>query len=211
MIRPSAILLTLLACGICRAADAPDGWRPFAVRDEIAPKASVEPADSAGGSYLLALAGRGDASVDGRWQRTVPVSAGKFYDFRADYRAERVATPARSVLARVVWLDAAGKQVNQPEFPMTSPATAPAKADGWRVLTGTYQAPAKAAAARLELHLRWAADGRVVFRNARLAETAAPTPRKVRLAAVNHRPAKSPGPQANLEALGRLVAKAADE
>lgn len=213
MLRYSIALLVVLASNSFRAApapaaDAPDGWRAFAVRDEIAPKSSVEQGDG-GNGYLLVLAGRGDPSVDGRWQRTVPASAGKFYDFRADYQAERVATPARSVLARVVWLDAAGKQINQPEFPMTAPAAAPS--DGWRVLTGTYQAPEKAAAARLELHLRWAADGRVTFRNARLAETAPPTPRKVRLAAVNHRPAKSPGPQANLEAFGKLVAKAADE
>ena len=62
----------------------------------------------------------GDEAVDGRWQRTVPVTAGRYYTFRADYRAKQVATPERSSLARVVWLDASGKQVAQPEYPVTS-------------------------------------------------------------------------------------------
>src|SRR5687768_2899361 len=49
------------------AADAPDGWRPFAVRAEIAPESRVVRIDD--GTYALVLAGRGDEAVDGRWQR----------------------------------------------------------------------------------------------------------------------------------------------
>jgi predicted amidohydrolase len=184
--------------------DAPDGWRPFAVREEIAPASSFSRLGD--GAYALALAGRGDDAVDGRWQRRTPVAAGKYYVFRAEYRAENVATPARSVLARVAWLDAAGKQIGQADYPLTGSQPT---ADGWRVLTGTYQAPEKAAEAQLELHLRWAADGRVLFRNADLKVTTPPAPRKVRLASVNHRPRNSPSPQANREAFGKYVAEAA--
>jgi hypothetical protein len=60
---------------------------------------------------VLALAGRGDDAVDGRWVREVPVVAGRDYAFGASYRAERVASSARSVLARVVWLDVAGEPI----------------------------------------------------------------------------------------------------
>src|SRR5262245_50713417 len=121
--------------------NARDGWTMFAVRDEIAPRSWQTTEGD------LALAGRGDEAVDGRWQRTVPVTAGRYYTFRADFRAKQVATPERSALARVVWLDASGKQVNQPEYPVTSPHAA----NGATVLTGTYQAPEKTAQARLEL------------------------------------------------------------
>ena len=79
------------------------------------------------------------------------------------------------------------------------------------MLTGTYQAPPKTAAGQLELNLRWAPEGKVLFRNIELKETDAPAPRKVRLAAINHRPRNSPGPQANLEAFGKLVEQAAGQ
>jgi predicted amidohydrolase len=203
----SKVLLAFTALALAfapstRAADVPDGWKAFAVREEIAPASSVV---GDNGAYALRLEGKGNAAVDGRWQRRVPVAGGKYYLFHAEYQAERVATPARSVLARVVWFDGRGKQVEQPEFPLTAPQ---AGADGWRLLTGTYQAPAKAAEAQLELHLRWAPDGRVLFRNAELKETSPPSPRKVRLAAIHHRPRKSASPQANLESFATLIEQA---
>jgi hypothetical protein len=170
--------------------DAPDGWRSYAARPEIAPRFWVEPAKDPGHSvaYSLGLAGCGDDSVDGRWVRTLPVEAGKYYAFRAEHRAEKVDTPARCILARVLWFDARGKQLGQAEYPLTSPH--PAK-DRWTVLTGIYQAPDQCAKAQLELHLRWAAHGQVLWRNADLKETTEPASRKVRLATVNHRPRDS--------------------
>src|SRR5262249_24057037 len=136
-----------------------DGWTLFAVRDEIAPR-SWQTLDGD-----LALAGRGDEAVDGRWQRTVPATAGRHYTFLADYRARQVATPERGALAGVIWLDASGKKVGQPESPVTSPHSSK---NGAPVLTGTYQAPEKTAQARLELHLRWAPQGEVVWHDPRL-------------------------------------------
>lgn len=193
-----------LCCGLARAGEAtsaPDGWRSYAVRPEIAPRFWVEqPGDR------LGLAGRGDDAVDGRWLRRVPVTAGKVYAFRAEYRARNVATPERSVLARVLWFDAADKQLGTAEYPLTSPH---ARADGWTVQTGTYQSPARAAQAQLELHLRWAAGGEVVWRNAGLRETEPPAPRKVRLAAINHRPRGGKSPGDNLAQFLPLIAEAA--
>jgi predicted amidohydrolase len=199
--------LVVLGLGAAWAADAPDGWQRYAVRDEIAPRFWVEEARDqvAPLPYGLGLAGRGDDAVDGRWLRTLPVTAGKHYLFRAEYRARDVATPARSVLARVLWFDAEGKQVGEAEYPLTSPRPTE---DGWAVVTGTYQAPAPAAAARLELHLRWAAHGQVVWRGAGLEETDAPAPRKVRLAAVNHRPRSSKSSRENLEQFAGLIVEA---
>jgi predicted amidohydrolase len=200
----------LLLSPIVAAADkpaAPDGWQTYAVRDEIAPRFWVSRTPKAKGSelYFLGLAGRGDEAVDGRWLRKVPVKAGKFYVFSASYKAKEVATPRRSVLARVLWFGAGGKQLGQAEYPLTRPK---ADSKGWTQVTGTYQAPKGAGQAQLELHLRWAARGEVLWQPAELKETAPPAPRKVRLAAVNHRP-QGQTPEKNLAQFARLIEKAA--
>ena len=188
------------------ASQAPDGWQRQAPRPDIAPRFRVQLSSAETGPYQLGLAGRGSESVDGRWVRTVPVVAGKHYSFRAEFRAEKVTNPARSILARVLWLDGAGKQLDQAEYPLTS---RDATKDGWSVVTSTYRAPAAASQARLELHLRWSANGVVVWRRANLSETNATVGRKVRLAAVNHRPRGSRSPQENLEQFAKLIGEAA--
>ena len=191
------------------AASLPDGWHQYSARDEIAPRFWFERfGDSADKhTYVLGLAGRGDAAVDGRWQRRVPVEGGNFYQFHAEYRAEKVATPARSVLARVLWFNEAGKQVEQAEYPVTENDDG----DDWIAVRGVYQAPTAAAQAQLELHLRWAPTGRVVWRSANLKEAAPPAPRVVRLASVNHRPRGSKSAQHNLEQFARHIEAAAQK
>jgi predicted amidohydrolase len=199
-------LSALLAPGAQAQEAAPDGWRPAAAREEISPRSWVE---RDGPGYRLGLAGKGDEAVDGRWARTVPVAAGKCYVFSAQYRARNVATPTRSVLARVVWRDGAGKPAQRAaEYPFTSPHPTE---DGWSVITGTYRAPEKADQATLELHLRWAPEGEVLWRNAALRETEPPAPRRVRLASVNHRPRGTKSPEENLERFARLVGEAAEK
>jgi predicted amidohydrolase len=186
----------------------PGGWRAQAIRAEIAPRFWVEATKGTAATPLLGLAGRGNEAVDGRWVRTQPVEPGRHYAFRADFRAKDVATPARSVLARVLWFDAKGGQLGQAEYPLTSPHPA---ADGWTALTGTYESPARAASARLELHLRWTPAGQVLYRNPALEPSDPPTPRKVRLASVNHRPRGSKSPRENLERFARLIEQAAGQ
>src|SRR5258705_3813314 len=76
---------------------AADGWKFYAIRDEIAPKSGVVFDKS--GSYRLTITGNGNESVDGRWFKRVPVSEGKFVVFTAHYKAAKVQTPTRSMLA----------------------------------------------------------------------------------------------------------------
>ena len=180
-----------------------DGWRPSSAREEIAPRTWSE--RDAQGALVLGLAGRGDDAVDGRWAREVPVVAGKTYGFGAAYRAQGVASPARSVLARLVWLDAAGEAMRPMEYPLVGPAAA----DGWTPVAGVYRAPETATRARLELHLRWAATGEVLWRDAAFEEAKLPPPRRVTLAAVNHRPRGTASPQDSRERFVRLVEEAA--
>jgi predicted amidohydrolase len=187
----------------------PEGWETYAPRAEIAPRFSVErPAGGDEATYCLKIAGDGNPAEDGRWLRTVPVAAGKHYRFAAEFRAEGVARPSRSVLTRIVWLDAAtnGKPLGDTEYP---PTLRQRPADGWGTIGAAYQAPEQAAAARLELHLRWAPEGSVLWRRITLAETAPPAPRLVRLAAVNHRPRGGRSPTENLRQFVAPLAEAA--
>jgi hypothetical protein len=149
----ASVLLFLLAAPAPAGAASTDGWKPYAVREELAPRSFSE--RDARGALVLGLAGRGDGAVDGRWVREVPVVPGKTYAFRASWRARDVASPARSVLARLVFVDAAG----EPMRPMEYPLVGPAGSDGWTPVAGVYRAPEKAAQVRLELHLRWTANG----------------------------------------------------
>lgn len=209
-----AVVLSACACAAgagAKAGDGPDGWRFETARDEIAAEhwTTAGDASSKGEATVaaLGLAGRGDANVDGRWVKRVPVNGGRYYVFNAPYRATGVETPQRSVLASVLWFDAKGKQVERAEFPLTKPGS-PAGEES--LLTGTYQAPAGATEALLELRLRWAPQGRVTFRPATLAETSPPGPRRVRIASVNHRPRGTSSPRENLEQFAKYVSEAAE-
>jgi predicted amidohydrolase len=181
-----------------------EGWRPHAVRDEIAPRSWTE--RDAAGRLVLGLAGRGDAAVDGRWVREAAVAPGRTYGFRAEYRAERVASAPRSILARVVWLDASGRALRPMEYPV--PDLRP-RDDGWTAVGGVYPTPEAARRARLELHLRWTADGEVRWRGAELVEAPPPVPRRVHLATINHRPQGTSSAEENRNRFGRLVEQAA--
>ena len=188
-------ILSVLIAMPSRADDAaaPDGWRFVAAREEIAPKRAVVRDDQ---GYGLSLTGTGDRSVDGRWVRRVPVTGGRHVVFAARYRAKDVETPTRSVVASVLWYDAKGKQVEQAEFPLTVPG---ADARGLHRMTSTYRVPDAAREAQLELRLRWAPSGEVVFRDVSLNETSAPAARQVKIASVNHRPRGTKTSEQNLQ------------
>jgi len=198
------LLTSLLLLGAATAAGAvPDGWAFSSPRPEIAPKSLVVP-DAAG--YSLLLSGGGNSAADGKWSRRVPVTPGQPVAFTARCRTANIPEPHRSVMAKVLWLDESGKQVEQAEFPTASPT---ARADGWRTLAANYVVPAKARQAQLELHLRWAPDGQVEWRDAALAATsaaaAAPTTRNVKVASVHHRPRGAKSPRENLEQFAKHI------
>jgi predicted amidohydrolase len=201
----------VLACGAVvadEAGSAPDGWKTQIVREEIAPHFWVESAPKRGrpDGYVLGLAGRGNEAVDGRWVRRQQVNAGNHYVFHAEFLAKDVATPVRSILARVFWFDDRGRRIGEAEFPRTTPDLT---SDGWTVVSSAYQAPARTTEAQLELHLRWSPKGTVRWRNVGLNEAKPPGPRKVRLAAVNHRPRNTKSAQENLEQFAKLIDDAA--
>jgi predicted amidohydrolase len=129
------------------------------------------------------------------------VTAGQHYRFSVWHRAENITVPRRSVLARLLWRDDAGKEVKrhagvvtnfslgvvasaEPEYPRDSGAGK----DGWIETSGVYEAPPGAAQARVELHLMWAPNGKVEWSDVAFLATEPPPLRKVRLASVHYRP-----------------------
>lgn len=179
----------------------PGGWSPGFPREEIEPHFRWESRGGRDGQGVFVIQADQRDGQAGWWTRTLPVQGGRWYRFEAFRRATRVAEPRRSVLARVIWLDAQGKPAlrdtpvvtrylpgftprAEPEYP----ADRSADALGWTEVSDVYHAPAQAVQAAVELHLRWVPGGQVEWSQVSLAEIPPPAGRKVRLATVHFQP-----------------------
>jgi predicted amidohydrolase len=191
-------------------AAATDGWTNAAPREEIRPQFQRTETGGKSGKGMLVIHADEREGLHGWWQKTFPLTAGRHYRFSGWRQTENVAVPRRSVLARVLWHDDAGKGVLRREGVVTNywrggPAPAEPEypretvgknvgSDGWVELSGAYEAPVGATQARVELHLLWAPNGAVQWSDITFEATAPPPLRTVRLASVHYRPrgAKTP-------------------
>jgi len=200
----------------------PAGWTTTAPRDEIRPDFAYDSKGGADGKGCFIITADRREGLDGCWKKSFPVTGGKYYRFGVIYQAKGVAVPRRSVVAEIHWYDADGKKVpldKQPETVYLRGVTADAETEfpttgktdrqGWTAVADTYQAPAKAKQAIVELHLRWAPGGEVRWGEVSLTEADPPAPRKVRLAAVHFRPSGGRTPADNCQMYEPLVAEAA--
>ncbi len=223
MTRPAVVLALLAAAAAAPAGPAvfPAGWTTAAPRDEIRPAFSYDPTGGPKKDGALVIAHDARDGLHGWVQKTVPVWGGKHYRFHAVRKATNVETPRRSVVARVLWRDDAGRGV-----PMSEPAPKgylvgftgraeaehptdqPPRPDGWTEVSDTYQAPAKATRAVVELGLQWAPNGKVEWADVSFAEVPAPAPRPVRLATVHYKPGGKSARQ-NCDEYAPLIAEAA--
>ena len=199
-----------------------DGWTTATPRPEIRPEFAHARDEASAGGVTLVIRGAGREGVDGCWKKPFTVSGGRHYRFEAHYLARGVEVPRRSVVAEIHWADADGRSVplDEPAVPgyltrmiptaeTEFPPTRGTDGTGWSTVTDTYRAPAKATQAIVELHLRWAADGEVRWRDVSLVESPAPAPRTVRLATVHFRPAGGKTPEDNRRMYEPLIAEAA--
>jgi len=202
------IIIIALACVVWATFQThtafPNDWTAVAPREEIRPQFQRTEIGGKSGHGVFAIHADGREGLHGWWQKTFPVADGQHYRFSAWRRTENVAVPRRSVLARIVWSDAAGNSVSRHEGVLTNfaknvvaaaepeyPGEIAAKSvnhNGWIEVSGVYRAPPGATQARVELHLLWAPNGRVQWSDIVFQHTESPTPRKVRLAAVHYRP-----------------------
>jgi predicted amidohydrolase len=212
------------AAPVERKLAAPEGWTTAAPRDEIRPEFTYDPRGGPGGAGAFIIKHDGREGLDGWWTRTIPVVGGKHYDFHVLYRAQKVALPRRSIVAKLHWRDDRGHGVVLDEPHVTSylrdatamaetefPAPNGTDAAGWTTLAGIYRAPAKATRAVVELHLQWSPGGEVQWASPTLEETKPPAPRKVRLATVHFQPRGGKSPAGNCRLYEPLIAEAAGQ
>jgi predicted amidohydrolase len=201
----------------------PDGWTTHSPRDELFPAFDIDRKGGADGGLALIISADKREGLHGHWQKVFPIEGGKHYKFHALRKVNNVATPRRSVVARIVWQDEKGRPVPlsepaakgylvgwtgnaEPEHPTDKETNS----QGWTEVSDTYKAPDKASRAIVELHLLWAPGGTVHWSNISLSETDPPAGRKVRLASVHYRP-RGKSPQANCEEFAPLIAGAAGQ
>jgi predicted amidohydrolase len=200
--------------------DPPPGWSAEAPREQLRPQFAFDPKGGFDGAGAFTITGTREGS-HGWVQQTYAVTGGKYYRFYALRKTAGIAVPRKSVYARVLWRDG-GKTVpsdppeGEPDGPIPTaepqyPTDQPAKWPGYTVVSGTYQAPKKATSAIVELHLCDAPKGSVTWSDVNFAEVPAPAPRKVRLAAVHHRPFAGKTPMGNCQQYEPLIEEAAKQ
>lgn len=198
-----------------------DGWVPMSQRDETRPKFSFAPAGGARESAVLSITTSQSVGENGWFQKSFPVTGGKYVRFHAVRHASNIAAPHRSCVVRIEWKDAGGKSVlsdlpdtlksaagdvplAEPEHPLDGATDA----DGGTTVEGRYRVPTRATQAIVELHLQWAPNAKCRWSDVVFEEVAATAPRKVRLATIHYTPTGK-SPRANCEEYAGLIADAA--
>ncbi len=190
-------------------------WTSGSPRDEIAPQFRQE------GDHLI-MEADGLEGANGFWQRHFPVQGNTWMEFSALYQANKVEHRRRSILVRLVFQDDQGNLVpregptvthyfKRPGQPMARPEFPREEVelqDGWIRLQDHYLVPSQATQALVQLHLRWAPNGKVTWKNVQFVPTEPLPPRKVRLAAVHLNPRGGESPMGNLKMFAPLIAQA---
>ena len=182
-----------------------NSWKFECQRAVLSPVWYMDSAYSYQETPTLYLAGGENAIANGQWYTFIDVDQLDFYRFQVYYKAENVEEENRCILARILWYDHLGNQINRPEYPATNKK----KIEGWSKIEQIYQVPDGTTKAKIELVYRWDADGEVRFGGFSLQKTSDPGKRSVRLATINHRPQNSSGAQENLEQFAGLIEQAA--
>ena len=198
----------------------PPGWSTHAPREEMRPTFDFVPRGGRAGLDAWVIRSEPRAGLAGCWSKTFEVEGGQHYQFSVWRQTTAVEVPRRSVIVRIAWTDAEGRSVQRDEPAQTAyrPGSVPeatpdfpgegASVEGWTELSGVYPAPRAARRAIVELHLRWAPGGSVVWSEPRWEPTAPPPTRLVRLATVHYQP-RGKSPLENAREFAPLIAEAA--
>ena len=170
-------------------ADPADGWSFVPIRDEVAPEAFI--AGDSSTSPELTIRADDRNGLAGAWTKAFPIQGGRHYVFSCLRSAQGMTTPRRSAIVKITWLNDAGNLVDanhgdkaRPEFPYEESR----HSEHLTKVSDHYLAPQGATQANVELHLRWAKNASVTWKDVRLEPIDPPEPRIVRLAAVHFRP-----------------------
>lgn len=204
------------------SASVPEGWQTAAPRDEIRPAFAYDPSGGPHRKGAFIIRSDSREGLQGRWTCTFPVQGGRHYRFSALRRAEKVESPRRVGVARVLWTDDQGRPVlrdapasvsfqpgrvprSEPEYPSDGREVAP----GWVEVADTYPAPQSATRAVVELEFRWAPRATVEWSEVSLQEVPAPAPRIARLATVHYLPREGKSPAEKCRLFAPFIEEAA--
>lgn len=180
-----------------------DDWHFRAQRPEIEPKHWIESDFTYQGQNTLVIAGDKKGHDNGSWVGKYDIQSIAFLQFSSHYYSRQVDEPNRSIITTLVWLDEEGEQIGPKEFPRFFGE----QEDGWSLFRQTYKVPDGVISAEVELTYRWDADGKVFFAPPKLEKVDQIPSRKVKLAAVHHKPRQSTV-EANLEVFGDFAKEA---
>lgn len=203
--------------------DPPEGWTTTAPRDEIKPAFRYDPAGGREGRAAFVIEADDREGLDGSWSRTFPVEGGQTYAVRAYRKTEGVATPRRSAVVKLTWLDDDGRKRpesrgvvlnflkgHSPQAESEYPGDGPTDAEGWTEVAGTYSVPEGATRVQVELGLLWPTPrGRVAWSDPTWEQVDKIGPRIVRLATVHYRPKSGTTAEEKREQFAPLIADAA--
>jgi len=171
-------------------------WKPWAPREEIAPRCFVDTTSFRSAPDSLAISGNANSAAYGGWTYVVPgIESGRFYQLTAFFKAQGVAEERRQILTRVDWLGPDGQRAGQPDHGYQLKSES-----GWQKISLRAPAPEGARQARIELMLGWAPQGTVWFDDIAFEEVPAPPARKVRIAAVSLRPRDTGSKEGSIKA-----------
>ncbi|MEP6596393.1 MAG: hypothetical protein ABJA71_10635, partial [Ginsengibacter sp.] len=145
------ILIFIKIPALCQQFN-PSEWKFESQREAIAPVSFIDSKTSFRGNQTLALKGGGKDYADGHWYKQVNVEPGKYFQFRAYFKASGVDEPNRSILARILWQNESGEFVGFTEYPAN---LRDKTKEGWNTIEQLYLVPAEAKEAKVELHYRW--------------------------------------------------------
>ncbi len=177
-----------------------DAWSVFAPRAQSAPVVST----SAGpGGYALSVSGGGLPDVYGGWRARIGgIAGGSYYRFSARVLPSDLASLRESISILLRWSGSFGPEETPDYVWDFKPAAQP---PGALTFDRIVQAPPGSTAVDVDLLLQWSAAGRVTFDELSLKPSAAPAPRRVRVAAIYYRPS---GTQSGYESVQRAASYA---
>lgn len=215
-----AMLMILTASQTHAVEELPlESWETYSPRDELKPTFNRDKLRE-----ILSIQADHRHGLHGGWRTEVEVVGGGHYRFSVERKVEGIEHPRRTGVVRITWVGATGQKVMrdepssasyrpgerpvaEPEFPQDGEALGPATTE----VAGTYRAPLDAVAAVIELEYRWAAGGKVIWRNPIWCKVAAPEPRRVKLASVHYQPKGGTSSEEKCRQFEPLIKLAADE
>jgi predicted amidohydrolase len=173
-----ASALAIVQSGFVAGPDgAPQGWRTWSPREEIAPRFFVD-------HGALTVSGNGHAGVYGGWEYPVSgIESGAWYRFVAHYRSTGVPHESWQILPRIDWRTSDGGRAGQIDFVYKT-----VREGDWNKVTAEIQAPQNASRAILQLYLLNAPQGVVWWNDISFEQVPQPALRPVMVASLNLRP-----------------------